>query len=60
MIADNYDLAVTLGAQVGIVTVAIHSLVDFGLHVTINAVLFTALISITLIKIKSNSAETVK
>ena len=60
MIADNYDRAVTLGALVGIVTVAIHSLVDFGLHVTINALLFIALISITLFKVKSNSAETVK
>jgi O-antigen ligase len=60
MIADNYERAVTLGALVGIVTVAIHSLVDFGLHVTINALLFTALISIALIKVKSNSAETVK
>lgn len=41
-----YQRAVTLGALAGILTVAIHSLVDFGLHITINAVVFTVLVSI--------------
>jgi len=44
--ADNYHRAVTLGAVAGILTVSIHSLVDFGLHITINAVVFTALLTI--------------
>jgi len=52
LIAENYDRAVTLGALVGIVTVAIHSLVDYGLHVTINTLLLTALVSIVLINVK--------
>src|SRR2546427_9597089 len=52
LIVENYDRAVTLGALVGIVTVAIHSLVDYGLHVTINTLLLTALVSIVLINVK--------
>src|SRR5207244_4366063 len=52
LIAENYDRAVTLGALVGIATVAIHSLVDYGLHVTINSLLLTALVSIVLINVK--------
>ena len=44
--ADSFDRAATLGALAGILTVAIHSLVDFGLHITINAVVFTALVAL--------------
>ena len=36
----------TIGAVFGIVGVAAHSLVDFGLHILINAIVFLALISI--------------
>lgn len=43
---DAYGRAVTLGALAGILTVAVHSLVDFGLHITINALVFTVLIAI--------------
>lgn len=35
-----------MGAVVGIVGVAAHSLVDFGLHILVNAIVFLALISI--------------
>jgi len=36
--ADAPGRAVVLGAITGLLTVAVHSLVDFGLHITINAV----------------------
>lgn len=42
----SFERAATLGALAGILTVAIHSLVDFGLHITINAVVFTVLVAI--------------
>lgn len=35
---------VRLGATLGIVGVAVHSLVDFGLHILVNAIVFLALI----------------
>jgi O-antigen ligase len=38
--------AVTLGALVGILTVAIHSMVDFGLHIPVNALVCTALFAL--------------
>ena len=37
-----------LGAILGIVGVAAHSLVDFGLHILVNAIVFLALISIAI------------
>lgn len=43
--------AAKLGALAGILTVGIHSLVDFGLHIPINAIVFTALLSIVLIEV---------
>jgi len=42
----GFQRAAALGALVGIVGVGIHSLVDFGLHITVNALLFTILLSI--------------
>ena len=38
--------ALSIGALAGIFAVAIHSIVDFGLHITINAVLFATLMVI--------------
>ncbi len=38
--ADFFRRAVCFGALVGLFGVAVHSLMDFGLHVTINALLF--------------------
>lgn len=43
---NSFERAATLAALTGILTVAIHSLVDFGLHLTINAVIFTILVAI--------------
>jgi O-antigen ligase len=45
-VAASFERAVTLGAIAGILTVAVHSLVDFGLHITINTVVFTVLVAI--------------
>ena len=44
---------VWLGAILGIVGVAAHSLVDFGLHILVNAVVFLALIAMVTTKIDS-------
>jgi len=38
--------AACLGAAIGIAGVAVHSLVDFGLHAIVNALVFTTLIVI--------------
>jgi O-antigen ligase len=45
--ADHFHRAVALGAMAGILAVAVHSLVDFGLHTTINALVFTVLIAVS-------------
>jgi len=44
--ADVTERAVIMGALTGVLTVAVHSLVDFGLHITINAVVFVALVAL--------------
>lgn len=43
---DAFRRAASLGASIGLFGVAVHSIVDFGLHITINALVFTALIVI--------------
>lgn len=43
---DVFRRAVCFGAMVGIFGVATHSLVDFGLHITFNAIVFIALVVI--------------
>jgi len=42
--------AACLGALTGIFGAAVHSFVDFGLHITINALVFCVLIAIILLK----------
>lgn len=44
--SDRYVRAARLGALVGLSGVAVHSLVDYGLHIPINAVICTALVVI--------------
>jgi O-antigen ligase len=44
--ADRYARAVKLGALAGILTIAVHSLVDFGLHIPVNALVCTALVGL--------------
>lgn len=41
-----FERAAALGALTGLFGVAVHSLVEFGLHVTSNAVLFAALVAV--------------
>jgi O-antigen ligase len=53
----SFARAATIGALVGILTVAVHSLVDFGLHITINAVVFTVLVAIVAMKQTVNSKQ---
>jgi len=43
---NRFRRAACLGATVGLAGVAVHSLVDFGLHVIVNALVFTTLIMI--------------
>jgi O-antigen ligase len=45
-VTDGFQRAVASGAIIGLVGVAVHSLVDFGLHITINALVFVALVAI--------------
>jgi O-antigen ligase len=45
------------GALAGIFAVAIHSVVDFGLHVTINALVFTVLVAVATIRIRPAGQE---
>jgi len=42
----GFQRAAALGAIVGIIGVGVHSLVDFGLHITINALVFMMLLAI--------------
>ncbi len=44
--ANHFRGAAAFGAAIGIVGVAVHSLVDFGLHIMINAFMFTTLVVI--------------
>jgi len=53
---DPYSRAICLGALAGIFGVAIHSFVDFGLHITINALVFLALIVIAVFKDRPSDA----
>ena len=44
--SNRFQRAACLGAAIGIAGVAVHSLVDFGLHTIVNALVFTTLIVI--------------
>jgi O-antigen ligase len=48
--ADPFRRAACFGALAGLFAIAIHSFVDFGLHITINALVFTALAIIATIE----------
>lgn len=49
-IVDSYYRATSMGALTGMFGVAVHSFVDFGLHITINALVLFALIVIAVYK----------
>jgi hypothetical protein len=44
--SSGFRRAAVFGATLGLIGVAVHSLVDFGLHMIVNAVVFTALVVI--------------
>jgi O-antigen ligase len=47
----SFRWAVTFGAVVGLCGVALHSLVDYGLHITLNVMVFMVLIMLVIVKI---------
>jgi O-antigen ligase len=49
---DPFQCAACLGALVGIFAVAVHSLFDFGLHISTNALIFVALVVIATAELK--------
>ncbi len=48
---DNFRRAACFGALAGIFAVAVHSFVDFGLHVTINMLIFLVLVAIAVVNV---------
>ena len=44
--SEGFQRAASLGAMVGLAGVGVHSIVDFGLHITINGLVFVALLAI--------------
>jgi O-antigen ligase len=54
---NRFRRAACLGAAIGIAGVAVHSLVDFGLHTIVNALVFTTLIVIATSKAPWGSAR---
>jgi putative inorganic carbon (HCO3(-)) transporter len=51
---DRFRRAASFGALVGFSGVAVHSFVDFGLHIMINAVLFIALVVIATVEVRKD------
>jgi len=49
-VSEGFQRAVTMGAIIGLVGVGVHSIVDFGLHITINALVFVVLLAILSLK----------
>ena len=49
-ISEGFQRAVSLGAIIGLVGVGVHSIVDFGLHITINALVFVVLLAVLSMK----------
>lgn len=56
---DAFRRAACVGALAGLFGVAVHSLFDFGLHMTANAALFVALVAVATADVKEASDEPV-
>ena len=57
---DSFRRAACAGALAGMVAVAVHSLVDFGLHITVNALVFVALVVVIVLgeRVEPSRVET--
>jgi O-antigen ligase len=55
--ADRFRRAAAIGALAGLFGVAVHSLFDFGLHLTINAALFVALVAVATADVKAEDEK---
>jgi O-antigen ligase len=55
--ADRFRRAAAIGALAGLFGVAVHSLFDFGLHLTINAALFVALVVLATADVKAEDGK---
>ncbi len=55
--ADPIHRAACYGAMTGLFGAAVHSLVDFGLHITVNALVFAALIAITTMELREDPVK---
>jgi O-antigen ligase len=55
-----FTRAVCLGALAGLFGVAVHSLVDFGLHVTVNAFVCAALVALAAAEVEAGAPEGVQ
>jgi len=58
-VTDGFQRAVAGGAIIGLVGVAVHSMVEFGLHITLNALVFVALVAILSLKAMTSRPEEV-
>lgn len=56
-LSNSFRRAACIGALIGLFGVAIHSLVDFGLHIEINALIFIALMVIAVANVGSSAAS---
>jgi O-antigen ligase len=57
---DQFRRAACYGALAGLSAIAVHSFVDFGLHITINALIFIVLIVIATAHISHRGTETLR
>jgi O-antigen ligase len=57
---DQFGRAASCGALVGLSGVMVHSFVDFGLHVTVNALIFMVLVVIAAARVSAPEAESIK
>ena len=57
---EGFQRAVTLGAIIGLVGVGVHSIVDFGLHITITALVFMMLVAIVSLGSLGSTSRTVE
>jgi len=55
--ADSFRRAACFGALAGLFGIAVHSLVDFGLHITVNALVFAALVVIATLDITGKGKD---